>query len=82
MSTVDLVLAFPALARAGRDELESRLALARRHRAEADEQHGRWSREHELARLCVRQIAAEFAERGLPLPARSGYADTHTTRVQ
>lgn len=40
------------------------------------------SREHELARLRVRQIAAEFAERGLPLPACSGYADTHTTRVQ
>ena len=81
MSTVDLVLA-SALARAGRDELESRLALARRHRAEADVKHGRWSREHELARLCVRQIVAEFAERGLPLPACSGYADTHTTRVQ
>ena len=81
MSTVDPVLA-SALARAGRDELESRLALARRHRAEADVKHGRWSREHELARLRLRQIAAEFAERGLPLPARSGYADTHTTRVQ
>ena len=81
MSTVDPVLA-SALARAGRDELESRLALARRHRAEADVKHGRWSREHEPARLCVRQIAAEFAERGLPLPARSGYAGTRTTRVQ
>ena len=81
MSTVDPILA-SALDRSGRDELESRLALARRHRAEADVKHGRWSREHELARLCVRQIAAEFAERGLPLPACSGYADTHTTRVQ
>lgn len=69
MGTVDPILA-SALARAGRAELESRLALARQHRAEADEQHGRWSREHELARLRVRQIANEFAERGLPLPAR------------
>ena len=81
MSTVDPILA-SALARAGRDELESRLTLARRHRAEADVKHGRWSREHELARLRVRQIAGEFASRGLPLPALPGYSGTLIARVQ
>lgn len=81
MTTTDPTLA-SALARAGRDELEHRLALARQQRSDAEAEHGRWSREHELARLRLRQIAGEFTSRGLSLPALPGYSGTLTARVQ